>query len=67
MCVMRQLVDGLETVAAMEVFAHISADVGLDRKAATRVLIHPPRDVEDILVENDELLALLYAGAEFID
>jgi hypothetical protein len=63
---MRQLVNCLKTIAAVEELADVSADVCFDGEATSRVLIHPPRYVEDVLIQDHELLALFDASTEFL-
>lgn len=46
----------LEAIAAVEELANILPDIVLDQELAARVVVEKARDVEDVLIQNDELL-----------
>ena len=50
----------------MEVLAHISANIGLNRELATWGLVSKLGDIEDIFVKNDQLLTLLDTSTELL-
>lgn len=66
MDMVRHLLYIFHGIATIKIFAYISSDIVLEAELATRMIIHEDRDIDYHIVENDKLLATVYALFEFL-